>query len=110
MATGETRYGAGDVLAVPAVAKGGRQISVEFTIILLKDSEQRISGVAAILRDVTARFEELLNWRVVAPTRVPLDDRDDPVPPPDRGAAFKGSLPQLHGRAPRSSRDLCRHK
>jgi PAS domain S-box-containing protein len=59
MATGETRYGAGDVLAVPAVAKGGRQISVEFTIILLQDSEQRISGVAAILRDVTARFEEL---------------------------------------------------
>jgi hypothetical protein len=100
MATGETRYDAGDVLAVPAVAKGGRQISVEFTIILLQDSEQRISGVAAILRDVTARFEELLNWRVVAPTRMPLDDRDDPVPPPDGGGPFKGSLPQLHGRAP----------
>jgi len=59
MATGETRYGAGDVLAVPAIAKGGRQISVEFTIILLQDSEQRVSGMAAILRDVTARFEEL---------------------------------------------------
>jgi PAS domain S-box-containing protein len=59
MATGETRFGAGDVLAVPAIAKGGRQISVEFTIILLQDSEQRVSGMAAILRDVTARFEEL---------------------------------------------------
>jgi PAS domain S-box-containing protein len=59
MATGQTRYGAGDVLAVPAIAKGGRRISVEFTIILLQDSEQRISGMAAILRDVTARFEEL---------------------------------------------------
>jgi PAS domain S-box-containing protein len=59
MATGQTRYGAGDVLAVPAIAKGGRRISVEFTIILLQDSEQRVSGMAAILRDVTARFEEL---------------------------------------------------
>lgn len=59
MATGETRYGAGDVLAVPAITKGGRQISVEFTIILVQDSEQRVSGMAAILRDVTARFEEL---------------------------------------------------
>ena len=59
MATGETRYGAGDLLAVPAVVKGGRQISVEFTIILLQDTERRVSGMAAILRDVTSRFEEL---------------------------------------------------
>ena len=59
MATGETRDGAGDLLAVPAVVKGGRQISVEFTIILLKDSERRIASMAAILRDVTGRFEEL---------------------------------------------------
>lgn len=59
MATGATRYGAGDVLAVPAVAKDGRQISVEFTIVLLHDAEGRIAGMAAILRDVTTRFEEL---------------------------------------------------
>lgn len=59
MATGETRYGAGDLLAVPAVTKDGRQISVEFTIIRLQDAERRVCGMAAILRDVTARFEEL---------------------------------------------------
>jgi PAS domain S-box-containing protein len=59
MATGETRYGAGDLLAVPAAAKGARQISVEFTIILLQDSERQVVGMAAILRDVTGRFEEL---------------------------------------------------
>ena len=59
MASGETRYGAGDLLAVPAVAKGGRQISVEFTIILLQDSKRRVVGMAAILRDVTERFQEL---------------------------------------------------
>lgn len=58
MATGATRYGAGDVLAVPALAKDGRQISVEFTILILRDTSGAISGMAAILRDVTARFEE----------------------------------------------------
>jgi PAS domain S-box-containing protein len=58
VATGATRYGAGDVLAVPALARGGRQISVEFTIVLLRDTNNEITGMAAILRDVTARFEE----------------------------------------------------
>src|SRR5262249_41060189 len=58
-ATGATRYGAGDVLAVPALTKDGRQISVEFTIVLLRDAEQQVAGMAAILRDVTARFEEV---------------------------------------------------
>lgn len=58
MTTGATRYGAGDVLAVPALAKDGRQISVEFTILILRDTSGAISGMAAILRDVTARFEE----------------------------------------------------
>jgi PAS domain S-box-containing protein len=63
MATGETRYGAGDVLAVPASTKDGRQISVEFTITLMHDSEQRISGMLSILRDVSTRFEELRQLR-----------------------------------------------
>jgi PAS domain S-box-containing protein len=58
MATGATRYGTGDVLAVPALTKDGRQISVEFTILLLRDAGREITGMAAILRDVTARFEE----------------------------------------------------
>jgi PAS domain S-box-containing protein len=63
VATGETRYGAGDLLAVPAMTKDGRQISVEFTIVLLRDSAQRVIGMAAILRDVTARFEETRRLR-----------------------------------------------
>jgi PAS domain S-box-containing protein len=58
IATGATRYGTGDVLAVPALTKDGRQISVEFTILLLRDAGREITGMAAILRDVTARFEE----------------------------------------------------
>ena len=61
--SGETRYGAGDVLAVPAMTKDGRQISVEFTIILLQDADQQIVGMAAVLRDVTKRFEETRRLR-----------------------------------------------
>ena len=63
MESGETRYGRGDLLAVPAITRDGRQISVEFTIILLHDFDRRIVGVAAILRDVTVRFEELRRLR-----------------------------------------------
>jgi PAS domain S-box-containing protein len=59
MRTGKTRYGAGDLLAVPAVRKDGARISVEFTILLVRDADGSIIGVAAILRDVTKRFREL---------------------------------------------------
>jgi PAS domain S-box-containing protein len=63
MAGGATRYGSGDVLAVPALTKGGRRISVEFTIIVLRDSANAMVGMAAILRDVTSRFEETRSLR-----------------------------------------------
>lgn len=63
MASGKTRYGSGDLLSVPAVTKDGRRISVEFTIIILRDAGGAMSGMAAILRDVTPRFEELRDLR-----------------------------------------------
>lgn len=59
MRTGQTRYGAGDLLAVPALRKDGTRISVEFSIIAFRDAQGTITGLAAILRDVTRRFEEL---------------------------------------------------
>lgn len=59
MATGTSRYSGGDTLSVPALRKDGAQISVEFTITPLRDAAGAISGVAAVLRDVTPRFEEL---------------------------------------------------
>lgn len=55
--TGETRYGSGDTLSVPATRKDGSTLSVDFTIQVVRDAEGRILGFAAILRDVTARFE-----------------------------------------------------
>lgn len=59
MRTGQTRYGAGDLLSVPALRKDGSRISVEFSIIPFKDAAGVITGIAAIMRDVTARFEEM---------------------------------------------------
>jgi PAS domain S-box-containing protein len=59
METGETRYGRGDVLSVPAIRKDGTRISLEFTITPLRDRAHRLVGLAAIMRDVTARFEEV---------------------------------------------------
>jgi PAS domain S-box-containing protein len=56
MATGVSRYGSGDLLAVPAVTKDGRSISIEFTIQMLKGPAGEILGPVAILRDVTKRF------------------------------------------------------
>lgn len=66
MKTGETRYGAGDLLAVPAARKDGSTISVEFTIVPLRRPDGTLDGIAAILRDVTARFEELKRLRKLA--------------------------------------------
>ena len=59
METGQTRYGEGDLLSVPAVRKDGTTISVEFTIVPLKTETGSMSGMVAIMRDVTARFEEM---------------------------------------------------
>jgi len=61
--TGKTRYAAGDVLAVPALRKDGIRISIEFTILPFFDRTSRVLGMAAILRDVTRRFEELKSLR-----------------------------------------------
>jgi len=58
-----SRYGQGDILAVPGVRKDGARISLEFTIVPLRDDDGCIVGLAAIMRDVTARFEELRTLR-----------------------------------------------
>jgi PAS domain S-box-containing protein len=57
MARGTTRY-AGRVLAVPAVRKDGSSLSVEFTVTLVHEPSGELFGPAAIIRDVTARWEE----------------------------------------------------
>ena len=58
MRTGQSRYAAGDLLAVPAVRKNGSRLSVEFSIVPFLDAENRMLGMGAVMRDVTERFEE----------------------------------------------------
>ncbi len=58
MQTGESRYAAGAMLAVPGLRRDGSQISIEFTITpMLKDGA--IIGLVAVIRDVSKTFEEL---------------------------------------------------
>ena len=58
MRTGQTKYGAGDLLSVPAVRKDGAQISIQFSIVPLRGEDGDLQAVAAIMRDVTEDFEE----------------------------------------------------
>ena len=71
MQSGNTRYGAGEILAVPAMRKDGRRISIEFTILPFRDGAGQMIGIAAILRDVTARFEEMRALRRQVAERPP---------------------------------------
>jgi len=59
MESGASRYGEGDILAVPGVRNDGSRISLEFTIALVRDEAGQLAGLAAVLRDVTERFEEV---------------------------------------------------
>jgi len=79
MQTGNTRYGVGETLAVPAMRKDGQRISIEFTILPFRDDAGRMVGIAAILRDVTARFEE------TRALRRQLAERSTPPPAPAAG-------------------------
>ena len=55
--TGVTRYGK-ELLAVPAVRKDGTRISLEFSVVLLRDEAGEPLGIAALIRDVTTRWQQ----------------------------------------------------
>ena len=47
-----------DVLRVPALRKDGQRLSIAFTVALLHASDGHLTGIAAIVRDDTARWQE----------------------------------------------------
>lgn len=57
IATGQTKYGQ-EPLAVPGLRADGTRVSLEFSITMLHDDTGELSGIAAILRDVTTRWEQ----------------------------------------------------
>ena len=57
MATGITKYGH-DVLRVPAVHKDGHSMSIAFTVAMLYTPDGKVSAIASVIRDETARFND----------------------------------------------------
>jgi PAS domain S-box-containing protein len=67
MASGVTKYGR-DPLAVPAMRKDGSRISIEFNVVLVRAGGGELAGVAALVHDVTARWQKQreMNARLAA--------------------------------------------
>ena len=63
MRTGQSRYSGGDMLSVPALHKNGDRLSIEFTLSAIKNSQGEVTALVAVMRDVTARFDEMKRLR-----------------------------------------------
>ena len=57
MATGETQYG-DRLLEVPSLHRDGRQLSIAFTVSLMTDAAGAVTGIAAVVRDDTERWQQ----------------------------------------------------
>lgn len=57
MQTGETRYGT-SLLKVPALHKDGSTLSIAFTVAMMHGDDGEISGVVAVVRDETERWQQ----------------------------------------------------
>ena len=55
MHSGKTRY-ATDLLRVPAIGKNAKRLSIAFSVALLYSSDKQVSGMVAVIRDETERF------------------------------------------------------
>ena len=56
MQSGSSRYSP-DLLSAPALRKDGTRLSTEFSMVMVKDDNGAMVGVAAIIRDVSARWQ-----------------------------------------------------
>ena len=56
MQSGSSRYST-DLLSAPALRKDGTRLSTEFSMVMVKDDNGAMVGVAAIIRDVSARWQ-----------------------------------------------------
>ena len=67
MASGETKYKTG-LLSSPGIRKDGARVSLEFSMVLLRDQAGAMQGCASIMRDVTERWqkEKALKERLTA--------------------------------------------
>lgn len=56
--TGTIHFSKEKLLSVPALRKDGSQISCAFSMIIMRDENNNISGMASILRDVTKAWNK----------------------------------------------------
>ena len=57
MASGETKYKTG-LLSAPGIRKDGGRVSLEFSMVLLRDETGALTGCGSIMRDVTERWKK----------------------------------------------------
>lgn len=57
MASGETKYKTG-LLSSPGIRKDGSRVSLEFSMVLLRDEAGGLYGCASIMRDITLRWQQ----------------------------------------------------
>ena len=63
METGRSQHGPEEILSVPANTRSGQTLSVQFTVAPVRDAAGVVAGIVALLRDVTATFQELKRLR-----------------------------------------------
>lgn len=56
MESGTSRYST-EMLSAPALRKDGTRISTEFSMVMVKDGNGIVLGVAAVIRDVSTRWQ-----------------------------------------------------
>lgn len=79
--TGKSRYGAQELLSVPALRRDGSQISCEFSLAPLRGEDGAMTGMGAILRDVSVRRKEekILKERLAALEKELAEERKEDV-------------------------------
>jgi PAS domain S-box-containing protein len=56
--TGRSRHGPDELLSAPAQTRSGQTLSIQFTVAPVASPDGALAGIAAVLRDVTATFQE----------------------------------------------------
>jgi PAS domain S-box-containing protein len=74
MATCKSHYGEGALLSVPGLRQDGQRISLEFTVVPLRDAEGQMQGIAAVMRDVSGQFEEMRSLKQKLAEAIPRSD------------------------------------
>ena len=80
MSTGMTKYGS-DILRVPSLHSDGQRRSIAFTVTLLRDAGGSVTGIAAVVRDETERWNQEQELRRLAHAAADASNAASATPP-----------------------------